>query len=135
MLGAYIGLTLIPHLGNFWLVAILGGLAVGLVGNNAIDVDIRSPRWWGLAHDRPAGQAAEDPIPDTNPVVAERDLSAKAVVGQAAGVDSLTMIILPVGRRRRLWLFESGAPNPAARRHCRSLIQRRFESGELRWAS
>lgn len=32
LLGAYIGLTLMPYVGNFWLVAILCGLAVGLVG-------------------------------------------------------------------------------------------------------
>lgn len=32
LLGAYIGLTIAPQVGNFWLVAILSGLAVGLVG-------------------------------------------------------------------------------------------------------
>jgi branched-chain amino acid transport system permease protein len=32
LLGAYIGLTIIPHVGNFWLAAILAGLVVGVVG-------------------------------------------------------------------------------------------------------
>jgi branched-chain amino acid transport system permease protein len=32
MLGAYVGLTLVKLLGNFWLVAILSGLAVGVFG-------------------------------------------------------------------------------------------------------
>jgi len=32
LLGAYVGLTIVPHVGNFWLAAILAGLAVGAVG-------------------------------------------------------------------------------------------------------
>jgi branched-chain amino acid transport system permease protein len=32
LLGAYVGLTIVPHVGNFWLAAILAGLFVGVVG-------------------------------------------------------------------------------------------------------
>lgn len=32
LLGAYLGLTIAPHVGNFWLVAFLTGLGVGLLG-------------------------------------------------------------------------------------------------------
>lgn len=32
LLGAYIGLTIVPHVGNFWLAMILAGLVVGVVG-------------------------------------------------------------------------------------------------------
>ena len=59
-----------------------------LIRRRAVHAGVALFGKWGLEHDRPARQTAENSVSNANPVVAELDFPVESVVGQAVGINS-----------------------------------------------